>query len=279
MEVLVDDTTRPDLGHRIAVESRNFSECTRSDTVATVLGEEDGDGVVGKLFGTSLVTRFRVGRVTAPGVDVVTEEINTDRLRLAVNVVGQVSTDGGNVSGGVSHTNGTVSLVADVGFHITDGSFDVGHGLSGSNTVSNFIASKEAESVVVTGHGVNDTGVAVVQGELPGRITAVDGDACVGEISNNVDASVGEKLHAIIVIGCRVNVVGTNDVGAQLLHVGDVALAGGLGTQGVGSGALCFGELVLNDIPGGRLPTLIRHAAEEAGTMLELDLIRWKHVR
>ena len=228
LEVLIDNTTGPHLGHLVSVEGLDLGELARRDTVATVLGEEHRNGVVGKLLGAVLVSGLRVGRVTAPGVDVVAEEVNSDSLALAVEEIGQVAPNGRDVSSGVTNTHGPVALAANVGLHIPHRRLDIRHAIGGSNAVGNLVTSEEAEGIVITSQGIDDAGVPVVERELPGRVTSIDGDGRVGEIGDNVDARIRKKLHAVVMVGGRVNGVGTNDVGAQLLQVGNITLAGGL---------------------------------------------------
>lgn len=135
LEVHVDDTTGPDVSHLVTIESLNFSELAGLDSVATVFSEEDGDRVVTELIGTGLVARLLVVGVTAPGVDVVTPEVDALFLFVTVEEVGHVLTDGRVVIGSIANTDLAVVLGLDVTLHITHSSLDVGAGTGGLGVV------------------------------------------------------------------------------------------------------------------------------------------------
>ena len=77
--------------------------------------------------------------------------------------------------------------------------------------------------------------VGLVVGDL-GRSTV---DRVLGsvDVESEVDTSVGEGIHAGVVLGSVVDSVDTDSVDAELLELGDVALA----AIGIGNGILRVG--------------------------------------
>lgn len=130
LEVHVDDTARPDIGHGGAVQGVDFGELAGLHSVAAVFGEEDGHGVVFEFLSARLVAGGLVAGVTAPGVDVVAPEVDALVAVLAVEVVSHVDADIRVVVGGVADTNGTVVLFLDVGLHVADSRLDERAGIS-----------------------------------------------------------------------------------------------------------------------------------------------------
>lgn len=234
LEVHVDNTTRPDIVHLLAVERFDLRELTGLDSVAAVLSKEDGDGVVLELLSTGLEARLLVVGVTAPRVDVVTPEVNAVIGVVAVEVVGHLLTDVSIVVGGVTNTHRAVVLGLDVLLHVTDSGLDEGTGVGVVGLVGDFITSKETNDVGVLRHLVNNADVAAVEIGIPLGVVADDGLARRGQIRDNVDTGILEQLHTLAVVGLGVDGVGTDGVGTQLLKVGDITLA----SIGVGQGVL-----------------------------------------
>jgi len=229
LEVHVDNTTRPDRSHVATVESIDFGETTRRWSVATILGEEDRDRVALKLLSAVSVSRSLVAGLTTPRVDVVSPEVNGAGLvRTAVEVVGHVLANGGIIVGRISNTNGSVVLALNVRLGVTDGSLDESACISVVWSVGDFVASKEAQDVGVRSKGVDDSGVPSVKLVVPLRVITVDGETWSRKVRHNVDAVVVQKLHALGVVGSRVNCIRANDVGTELLENWDIALARGV---------------------------------------------------
>ena len=224
--VHVDDTAGPDIGHLVTVQDGNIGELAGTDFVATVLGEEGGDRVVCEFLGALLVAGCLEGGVTAPLVDVVTEEVDGVGGFVADQVVGDGFADGGIVIGGVTDGEGaTVILLLDVGLHVADGGLDVCHRVGVVDLVGDFVSGEEADDVGVLGEGIDDLGVASEEIRVPGRVVRYDGFAGRGQIGDEVDTGIGEGGHTLIVVLAGVDGVGTDNVGAQLGQVGNIALA------------------------------------------------------
>jgi hypothetical protein len=225
LKVHVNNTARPDTSHLLSIQSADFSEQTGAGSVATVLGEKDGDVVVLKLLCANIEARLFERGVTAPGVDVVTPEVNSILGVATVEVRSQVLTNRSIVVGSVTDADFTVVLLLDVGLRITNGSLDE----SASNgvvwLVGDFITRKETESVVVLHHLVDNAHIALVEGGRPSWIVTNDRVFGLGQVRNNVDASISERGHTILVVLGRVDGIDTDRVGLKLLEILDVTLA------------------------------------------------------
>jgi hypothetical protein len=189
LEIHVHNTTGPDLSHGVAIKGLNFSKLAGGDIVATILGEEDRNRVVGKLLGAVFVSRFCVGRGTTPRVNVVSPEVDGLVRCLAVEVVGHVLTDSGNVSSGISDTHRAVALLLDVLLHVPNSRLDEGTGIRRGNGIGYLITCEETNGVVVLGQLVDDAGVTGVKGSFPRGIASVNGLRGVGQIRDQVDTS------------------------------------------------------------------------------------------
>lgn len=233
LEVLVDNTTGKPVVHLRAVHDGDVAEGTRLDGDTTVLGEEVRDGVVAQILGHDVVAGLGVGGVTAPLVDIVTEEVDGFVRVTAVEVVDEVGTDLGDISSGVTDTDGAVVLGLDVGLHVTHGGLDVGTGTGGVDTVGVLVTREEAQSVGVVGQRVDYAGVVVVQVNGPLRVAAVNGVVGGGQIRQHVDTCVGEQVHTGGVVRVWVDVVDTHHVGVEFLQVGQIPLADGLIGEGI----------------------------------------------
>lgn len=254
LEVHVNDTAGPDVGHGGAVQGVNFGELAGLHGVAAVFGEEDRHRVVFEFLSARLVARGLVAGVTAPGVDVVAPEVDAFVAVLAVEVISHVDTDIRVIVGGIADTNGTVALLLDVGLHVADGRLDESAGIGVVSGVGHLVTGEEAKGVVVLGHLVDNRDVPGVQLSVPLRVAAVNGFIGLRKIGHDVDACVGQCIHTLRVILGRVDGVHTDRVGAEFLHDRNVTLAGRRVGQGVLVGGvsaviagdvLCWGELRL----------------------------------
>lgn len=233
LEVHVDDTTGPDVVHLRTKKSGNFGKVTGRWSVATVLGEEDGDRVRAELFSADIIAGLSERRVTAPGVDVVTPEVNSLALvGTAVEVVGHVHTNVRVIVGSVSNANSPQVLLLHVRLHVADSGLDESTGIGVVRSVGDLVSGEETHDVGVLSHVVNDSSVAGVQVVVPCWGVTVDGLCWLGQISNDVDAGVVQELHARVVVLSWVDGVNTNDVGAELSEERDITTAsGGVGKR------------------------------------------------
>lgn len=106
-----------------------------------------------------------------------------------------------------------------------------------------FVTDKEAGEIVVLLECVHNLGKGITLGLIPARcglgnsqhLGQVQGALRMSylldlriervQVQPNVDASIGKCLHAIVVVGIRVDVVDAYRVGANLLHQRRVELA------------------------------------------------------
>lgn len=153
LEVHIDDSTRPDFSHLVAVNCPNLSEFTGLDSVATILGKECRDGVVGEFESSLIISGLSVGRITTPRVDVVAPEIDGRVSITTVEIMSQINSDVGIIVGSITNTDGAVALSLNVSLHVTDGSFNESTGVSVVDIVGDFVTGKETEDVCVVGHG------------------------------------------------------------------------------------------------------------------------------
>lgn len=56
----------------------------------------------------------------------------------------------------------------------------------------------------------------------------------VVQVNEKIDASLGESVHAALVIGCRVDMVDTDGIGAQVFHLLRITLALVCVNEGIG---------------------------------------------
>jgi hypothetical protein len=234
LKVHVNDTARPDINHVLAIESLDLGELTGTRSVAAVFSEEDGNVVLLEVLGLDVIAGLGEGRVTAPGVNIVTPEVDSAVFVTAVKVVGHVLANLGIVVGCVSNTDLTVVLALDVGLGVTDSSLDESTGNGVVGLVADLIAGEEAKGVIILHHLIDDTSVAVVEINSPTGIVSVDGETRLGQVGNDIDASICELGHAVRVILLGVNGVNTNGVGVELLEHGDITLACSRIGEGIG---------------------------------------------
>lgn len=239
LKVHVDDTTAEDSRHLVTVESRGFLEDTVGSTagqVAAVLGEEDGDRVVGEEGGLGVIARLLHRALTAPGVDVVAPEVNGVARVTAVEVVGHLGADIDVVVGGIANTHPAVLLGLDVGLCVTHGGLDKGRGHGVVLGVGDLVTGEEADDVGVLLHLVDDGRVAGEQVGVPAGGVSVDGQRGLAQIGEDVDAGILEQRHAGRVVGRGVDGIGSDHICAELLQQRNVTLAVGLAGEGVDEG-------------------------------------------
>lgn len=76
------------------------------------------------------------------------------------------------------------------------------------------------------------------------RVGTVDGVLLVVDIENNVDASISQSIHALVVVHAVVDSIDTDSIDAQVLELGDVSLANiGIG-EGIDVGSITTGLVV-----------------------------------
>lgn len=135
---------------------------------------------------------------------------------------------GGNIGSGVSDGNLAKFAGLDVVSHVTGDSLDVGSCLVGVLlVVDDLVTGEESESVFVLGEHLDGGEDTLDVGSVV-RVTGlgtVDGVLGVVHIENQVDASVVEGLHTLIVAGAVVDGVDTDNVDTELLEVRDITLA------------------------------------------------------
>lgn len=225
LEIHINNATRPDSVHVRSIESLNFGESTGLHLVAAIFGEEDGDVVVFKFLGANIETGFLKAGITTPRINVISPEINGVFTVTAVEIVGQVFANFGIIIGGIAHSNGSVVSLLDVCLHVSNCSLDKGAGIGVGGIVGHLVTGKETQDVCVIGHGIDDLGVAEIQVIVPGRAVSNDGLARGRQISNHVDASICQHLHAWVVVCGRVDGIDTDGVGAQLSEERNVSRA------------------------------------------------------
>lgn len=239
LKVHVDDTTAEDSRHLVTIESSGFLEDTvgsAAGQVAAVLGEEDGDRVVGEEGGLGVIARLLHGALTAPRVDVVAPEVNGVALVAAVEVVGHLGADIDIVVGGIADTHPAVLFGIDVGLCVTHGGLDKGRSSGVVLGVGDLVTGEETDDVGVLLHLVDHGPVAGEQVGVPAGGVSVDGQRGLAQIGEDVDAGGLEQAHAGRVVGRGVDGIGSDHVCAELLQQRNVTLAVGLAGQRVDEG-------------------------------------------
>lgn len=139
----------------------------------------------------------------------------------AVEVLGHLHTILGNIGGTVANRDGPELALLDVLAHVPGHSLDVGSGTGGVDIVDDLVGREEGQGVVVLGEDIDGSKdvlqVFLVVGSS--RVGTVDGDGGgVDILSRNqpellaaggsrktyqqqIDASIIELLHALVVIG------------------------------------------------------------------------------
>jgi hypothetical protein len=130
--------------------------------------------------------------------------------------------DVGIIVGGVAYVQRPVLGVLDVLLGIAHGRLDKGRGLGVGLVGGHLVAGEEADDVLVLGELVHHVLVPLEQPNVPEGIVRLDGEARLRQVRDDVDARLFEQAHALRVVGRRVDGVGADHVGAQLLEQGDV---------------------------------------------------------
>lgn len=232
MEILVDDATTPDLVHQITVQHRRVLEHTpvrAARVVAAILGEEGRHRVVGKRICPLLVATRLEGALSTPLVDIVPPKVHRGCLiGAAVEVVGEQIARLGVVIGRVPNADPATKVLArNVCLAVAHSGLDKRRRVAVGLVVSDLVAGKEAQRVLVLAQVVDDASVPRVEVCRPRRAVAVDGFARYAQVSNHIDARGVESIHARGVVGRRIDGVHTDGVGAKLLQERDITLAAG----------------------------------------------------
>jgi hypothetical protein len=126
---------------------------------------------------------------------------------------------------------GAVSILTiSVSLHVRCSSLDVWRCIIGFRGSQNFIADKEPAKIVVLVEDIHYSLESLELGRVPLRLShtwSIYGGVESVQVEPDVDTSVGEGLHAGVVVGFWVNVVNADGVGAQGLH--QVGIEGALG--------------------------------------------------
>ena len=238
LRVLVDKTTGVDRGHVGAVDGLDLVELTLVG-VATKFGEENGDRVIAELLDLLVPTSTGEGVGVAPRVVVEGVEVGADGVLTAVHVGGHLVAVGLNVSSAIADGDLAELASVHVGLDVTGDGLDERSAVSGRVIVDDLVSREEEQGVGVRSELLNGREdaleVDLVVGDL-GRSTV---DRVLGsvDVESEVDTSVGEGIHAGVVLGSVVDSVDTDSVDAELLELGDVALA----AIGIGNGILRVG--------------------------------------
>lgn len=203
---------------------------------------QDWNAVAGVLLNLLVPAGDGVRRRVAPGVVIESEEIGADGIIAAVHVRGHLVAVALHISSRVTNRDGSVAASTDVRPHITSDSLDVRSSECVGIIVDDLVGRVEEQRVVVLGEGVNgrEDGleVDVVVGHGDGLVVqAVERVEGGVDIQSEVYPSVGELLHAVVVVLGVVDRVDADSVDAELDELGNVALA----TLGVGDGVLVGG--------------------------------------
>jgi hypothetical protein len=186
---------------------------------------QDGNAVVGKVLNL-LVPAGSLEVTVAPRVVVESEEIRSLVVAATVHVHRRLHAVRGNVGSRVSDRDRTQSSRVHVVLHITSDSFDVGSGRIGSRlVVDDLVTRKEGQCVVILGKHLNGSKNALKVHGVVGRprFRAVDGVARVVDIKDQIDASIGESAHALVMVLRIVDGIDTNGVDSKVLEVFDIS--------------------------------------------------------
>lgn len=204
------------------------------DGESNVVYIQDRNAVVRK--GLNLLVPARGLEVAvAPRVVVKGKEIGSLIVAAAVHVLCCLQAVGRHVSSRVSNRNLAQSLRVHVVLHVTSDGLDVGGtGIGSRLVVDDLVAGEESQCVVILGKHLHGSKNALEILGVVGRsgLGAVDGVAGVVDIKNQVDASVGESVHAVIVVLGVVDSIDADNIDAKVLEVLDVSLT----RLGIGQG-------------------------------------------
>ena len=236
--ILVHHAARVYRGHVGVHEGLDLAKTALAVGDAAKLGQEDGDAVVGEVLDLLVPAGSEVISV-APGVVVEGEEVGADIIVAAVEVVSGLLAVLGDVGSGVTDGDGAEVARAHVALDIAGGGLDIGGSVGRVLVVDDLVAGEKEHGVVVLGELVDDgeDGLEVLGVVRGSGVFAVDGVVGRVDIGHEVDASVGKKLHALVVVEGAVKRIDADGVYAEFLEFGNVALADG----SVGEGVLVFG--------------------------------------
>ena len=226
LRILVHQTTGEDGGHLGAIESLDLVEWTRArNSVATILGEKEGNGVVVELLLLGGPARAGVRAVTAPFVVVEGEEVTTLLITTAVEVVGRLVTICLDVSGRVPNGDWAVVMSLDVGPHVTLDSLGIRSSRGGGIAVDDLVSGEEEQGVVVLLEHVDGGKDALKVDIVVGRLGGVSVDRVIArvDVKSEVDTGVGKLAHTLVVVLGVVDSVDTDGVDAKLLELLDVS--------------------------------------------------------
>jgi hypothetical protein len=253
LAVLVNETSRVNGSHVLAVDGLDLVELALVG-VAAVLGQamavsvvytiiergnlQDRNAVVAKLLDLVVPTSTSEGVGVAPRVVVEGEEVAADGVVTAVHVVGHLVAVGLDIGSGVTDGNLAELAGVQVRLDVTGDSLDVRSAVGGSIVVDDLVTREEQQGVVELGELLDggEDALEVVGVVRLGRRSAVDRVLGGADVEGEVDASIGEGVHALLVVASVVDGVDADGVDAELLELGNVTLA----ASSVGDGILCI---------------------------------------
>ena len=187
LKVHVDDATRPDRRHVLAIEGLDVFKFSGLGLVTAVFGEEDGDRVFGEGLGTIGVARGAIIGGATPGVDVVTPEIDAFVSVAAAEIIGQVLPDVSVIVGGIADAHRSVVALLDVSLHVAHSRLHKGCRLGVVDGVGDLIPGEKSDDVIILGQLVDDARVASVELLVPRGHVPVDGQLGLGQVADDVD--------------------------------------------------------------------------------------------
>ena len=167
------------------------------------------------------------------------KEITPLVVGAAVHVVGELHAVLRHVGRRVADGHGAVAAAPEVAAHVARHGLDVAGGQGARDVVvDDLVAREEGERVAVPGELVDARkhALQVLCVVRRARVEPVDRVERVVGVDDDVDAGVGERRHALVVVRRVVGDVDADRVDAQLLELRDVALADGRVRQGVRHG-------------------------------------------
>ena len=224
--VLVHETSRVDGSHLGSIDGSDLAELALGLDAAE-FGKEDGDGVVAERLDLLLISGgLVVGRIT-PRVVIEGKEVGSLIVGSAVEIVGGFDTVVVNVGSGVPDRDGAVSTVANVLFHVTGDSLDVGSGRGRLDVVDDFVTREEKEGVAVLLELINGGKDALEVFGVVRRAWLVLSNGVLGRIyvKGQVDTSLCEGIHAFVVALAVVDGIDTDRVELEFFELCNVLLA------------------------------------------------------
>jgi hypothetical protein len=128
------------------------------------------------------------------------------------------------------HRFWNLPLTIAVRLHVTSSSLDKWRSNIGVRRSQNFVANEKSAKIVVVVEGIHDFLVSLVLSLVPlrcGHARSLDVRVESVQIKPDVDTGVGKSLHAVVVLGLRINMVNADGVGTESLH--QVRVEGALG--------------------------------------------------